>query len=287
MIIASRAEQSALGRRVARLAGARFSSLNIGHFPDGETNLRFRLGLKGERVVILESLFPANERIMEALFSAYTARDLGAKRVTLVAPYLAYMREDKRFHKGECVSAKVLGALLSAAFDSIVTIDPHLHRFKSLREVFSVPSKRLSSVPLIADFIRKKYPSSMLVGPDEESEQWVSNVASLAGLDHDVLKKTRYSSTRVRVSFKSSHDFNGRTAVIVDDIISTGHTVLETVKHLKRAKAGKIVCVAVHGLFTLDSYSKLKREGVEVHTTNTVPHETNRIDVSGLIAGAL
>ena len=146
-------------------------------FPDGELRLRLPEALP-PRVVIWRGLHQPNEKIVELLLVAPTARQLGAQHLTLVAPYLAYMRQDIAFNPGEVVSQRVLGACLATLFDAVVTVDPHLHRVATLAE--AVPVKDavvLSGAPLLADFIASQREDVLLIGPDEESLQWVAQAA--------------------------------------------------------------------------------------------------------------
>jgi ribose-phosphate pyrophosphokinase len=275
-----------LARRIAAHLKKDFTALNTGYFPDGEIHVRFMKSPKGRVVVLVQTLFPANNSLIETLFAAKTARELGAKKIVLVAPYLAYMREDKRFHPGECISAEVMGGIFSRYFDRIITVDPHLHRFKSLSRVFSVPAVRLTAVGLISEYVKKHIKNPLIIGPDEESYQWAETVAKSVPCKATVLKKTRYSGTHVKVHFKGNMDYSGKHVVIVDDMISSGHTMMETIKQVKKLNK-KITCIAVHGLFSLNAFVKMKKLGVNIVTTSTISHKSNRIDVAGLIAGAL
>ncbi len=222
------------------------------------------------------------------IFAAETAKDLGAKKVILVAPYLAYMRQDKRFHPGEAVSSRIMAKLLNNSVDKIISIDPHLHRYRSMKEVFTVPAKNLTANSLIADFVKKRYRDAVILGPDWESYQWAEAIAKHIGVESTVLEKTRYSSRHVSVKMKKLIEIKGKTVVIVDDIISTGHTIAEAAKKAKAAGAKKIVAIGVHGLFVENAISKLKKAGVsEVVTTNCIEHKTNKIDVTELLAEEL
>ena len=115
--------------------------------------------------------------LLNILFAAETAKDLGAKKVILAAPYLAFLRQDKRFHPGEAITSKIMAKLLNHSIDKIITIDPHLHRYKSLNEIFSIPTKRLTANGAIADYIRRNFKNPVIIGPDEESYQWARKIA--------------------------------------------------------------------------------------------------------------
>ncbi|NQV08259.1 ribose-phosphate diphosphokinase [Candidatus Woesearchaeota archaeon] len=286
MIIIGCSEGKDVGKRVAKRLKKPYSELIADHFPDKESHIRFKVNLKGKKVVLVQSFYGGNEQIMEALFAAYTAKDLGAKKVILVAPYLAYMRQDKRFHSGECVSSHVVAKLFKI-FDGIISIDPHLHRIKKLSDLFKkMKAKSITANPLMGDYIKKNFKNAVVVGPDEESYQWAKSVAKKAGTDVVVLKKKRYSSRNVKI--KMNYDVEGKEVVIVDDIISTGHTIMEAAKEAKRLGAKNVHAVCVHGIFAENAYSKLKKLGVKkIVSTNTIPNKAAEIDVSGIIAESL
>ena len=290
-VILSFGEYEKLARRVARKAGVSYSRLNVSRFPDSESYVRFRSDIRGKSVYILQSLHPANEKLMDVLLAGYTAKELGARRITLIAPYLAYMRQDKRFKEGEAVSARIVVGRLLSVYDKLITIDPHLHRIKKMSDVFPNSSRVLTANDVLASFIKRRLGGGLIIGPDGESFQWARSIAKKINLDVVVLKKERYSAERVRIKLSSEAREKirrDRNAVIVDDIISTGHTVIETVRKAKELGMLVRAVVCVHGVFAEDAYKKIRRTGVkEIYSTNTIVGEHSSIDVSGLIAGSL
>jgi ribose-phosphate pyrophosphokinase len=256
-------------------------------FPDGETYLRFPADPAGRAVALVCTLDRPNEKILPLLFAAATARELGAASVGLVAPYLAYMRQDRRFQPGEAVTSRVFARLLSDAFDWLATIDPHLHRYASLDEIYTIPTSTLHAAALISQWIRTRVERPLIIGPDRESEQWVSVVARDAGAPYAVLEKVRHGDRDVEVSDRDLGDLAGRTPVLVDDIISSGRTMLEAVRLIVARSGAAPVCVAVHGLFADNSNVLLAQAGARVVTSNSIPHATNEIDVAQLLAGAI
>lgn len=286
MIIVGMPNSFALARRIAERTRSEFSKLNVKRFPDGEIHLRYMADVKRKKVVLVQTLIDPNESLMEVVFAARTAKDLGARKVVLVAPYLAYMRQDIRFRKGDCINAKVNAELLSHFVDELITIDPHLHRIEHLKDIFSISTTTLTADPLIASYLKKiKHP--LIIGPDEESFQWAQDIARMAGCRSIILHKRRYSSTHVEIEIEEDIDFRKFNVVMVDDMISTGHTMFEVIKDVRKLGAKKITCIAVHGLFTNNAFSRFKRFGVSVVTCNTIAHKTNRIDVSGIISEVL
>jgi ribose-phosphate pyrophosphokinase len=225
-----------------------------------------------------------NEKILPLLFAAAAARELGAEKVGLVAPYLAYMRQDRRFKPGEAVTSREVAQLLSNAFDWLVTVDPHLHRYGSLAEIYRIPSRVVHAAPLISQWIRAHVTNPFVIGPDSESEQWVSAVAKDAGAPYSVLEKTRRGDRDVEISDRNLRDLDGRTPVLVDDIISSGRTMIEAVRLIVKRGGTAPLCVAVHGLFADQSDELLAQAGARVVTSNSIPHRTNGIDVGELLA---
>lgn len=206
--------------------------LNTRQFPDGETYLRFATDLNKRSVAIVCTLAHPDEKILPLIFAAATARELGASKVGLVAPYLAYMRQDRRFNAGEAVTSRQVARLISEAFDWMVTIDPHLHRYGDLSEIYSIPTRVVHAAPLISKWVKANIEKPLIIGPDSESEQWVAAVASDAAAPYCVLEKVRHGDRDVRITLRNLEAWQGRTAVLVDDIISSGRTMIEAVRLL-------------------------------------------------------
>lgn len=286
MIIFAGENSQELAKKIARKKKAQYSALRIRSFPDGELYLRFMKEVKRKEVVIVQTFFPnPNKALIVSYFAVKTAKELGAKKVTLVAPYLGFMRQDKRFHKGECQSNRIMAGLLDAA-DRVITLDPHLHRIASMDEIFKTKTRKLSANKLIEEYIKKNYKDPWVVGPDSESYQWARTIAEHIDAHATILRKKRYTSTKVRILVKDK-GFKGKDVVIVDDIISTGHTMLEPIKQLKKMGAKSVTCICIHGLFVHDALKKLKKMGAKVVSTNTIENPVSKIDVAGVISEAL
>ncbi|MDH3239904.1 MAG: ribose-phosphate pyrophosphokinase [Alphaproteobacteria bacterium] len=277
-----------LAASIADAIGARQGRIEIRRFPDDETYLRFGSDVAGQDVILLCTLDRPDSKILALLFAAATARELGAHQVGLIAPYLSYMRQDRRFKSGEAVTSRCFARILSEAFDWLATVDPHLHRLSSLEEIYTVPARAVHAAPLVSDWIRETVDDPVLVGPDSESEQWVAAVAGDAGAPHLVLQKVRHGDRDVEISVPDIEQWRHRRPVLVDDIISTGRTMIETVGHLKRLGMRAPVCVGVHGIFAGAAFRDLNLAGAsQVVTTNTVVHESNAIDVAEILAEAV
>ncbi len=274
-----------LAAPLARALGMEAGGLEARRFPDGESYLRFEGPVEGRTVVLLCTLDRPDDKILTLLFAADTARALGAAGVGLIAPYLAYMRQDRRFKPRESVTSAHFARLLCDHVDWLATVDPHLHRRHALEEIYTVPARAAGAAPLIAEWIGAHVPRPVLIGPDEESEQWVASVARATGARHTALRKVRRGDRDVEISVPDAGLLREGTPVLVDDIISTGRTMIETIRRLLEAGAAAPVCAAVHGVFAGNAYKELLEAGAaKIVTSNTIPHESNGIDVSALLA---
>jgi ribose-phosphate pyrophosphokinase len=280
-------EYAAPARRLAAALAMPYDEVNIHRFPDGESKVRLPATLPG-RVIVCRSLDRPNDKLVELLLTAATARAAGAARLDLVAPYLCYMRQDYAFQPGEAVSQRIIGRWLADLFDAVITVDPHLHRVKQLHEI--LPATRaitLSAGPLLAAFLRQRTPRALLIGPDSESRQWVEQIAAQAGMEYLIAEKQRLSDRDVRITLPLPN-LRGRTAVIVDDMASTAHTLAAAARLLRDAGAQEIHCCVTHGLFLGDADELLRKAGViQVWSTDSVPHSSNVIELAAVLAAAM
>lgn len=274
-------------RLASQLAGE-VGALEVRRFPDEESYVRFHSEVGGRRIVLVCTLDRPDGKLPPLIFAAATARELGATSVGLVAPYLAYMRQDRRFEPGEAITSTSFARLLSEYFDWLVTVDPHLHRRKSLAEIYSIPAEVAHAAALISAWVAKEVANPVFIGPDSESAQWVAAVATDAGAPFVVLQKIRRGDRDVAVSVPDVERWRDHTPVLVDDIISTARTMIATVGHLKQARMKPPVCVAVHAIFAASAYDELRSAGAAaVATADTVAHDSNRIEVTGLLAAGV
>ncbi len=288
MMIISCSHGKHLGHLIAKKLGKMHSRLIVDKFPDDELRIRFNNSVSDKNIVLIQSFYKnISDCIVEVIFAARTAKELGAKKVILVAPYFPYLRQDKRFHKGESVSQSVIAGLMDKYFDAVYIMDPHLHRKNKLEHIFKIKSVKLTANSLIADYIKQHIKNPVIIGPDEESYKWAKSVAEYLGVESIILKKKRYSSYHVKVKFNKKINLKNKNVVIVDDIISTGHTILETSKILKKLGAKNIYCICVHGIFAGNALNKLKKAKIKVISTNTIPNKAAKIDVGGIIVDSL
>lgn len=277
-----------LAEAVANACGAPRGRLELRSFPDAETYLRYLDDVAGRDVVLCANLARPDAHIPALFFAAATARELGARRVTLVAPYLAYMRQDHRFRNGEAVTSRIFADWVSTHFDALVTVDPHLHRHTRLAEIYRIPTTAVASAPAIAAWLRTAVERPVVIGPDSESEQWVAAVARVAEVPWCIARKTRNGDRDVAIDMPDLASWRAHTPVIVDDIISSGRTMLEAVRAVRAAGLAAPVCVGVHAVFADDAERALVEAGArEVITCDTLEHATNRIRIAPLLAAAL
>jgi ribose-phosphate pyrophosphokinase len=277
-----------MASRLAEAAGSETGALEVHRFPDEETHLRFANDLRGRRAIFVCTLDRPDAKYLPLAFAAATARELGAARVGLVAPYLCYMRQDKRFVEGEAVSAPIFAGEISRHFDWLLTVDPHLHRLHTLSAIYKIPALALHAAPLISEWIAREVPTPVVIGPDKESAQWAAKVAEDAQAPFTILEKIRRGDRDVSVRLTDAARFAGHTPVLVDDIISTGRTMSATVSHLRASGLDAPVCIGVHAVFAPGALEGLRNAGAaRIVTTNTISHVTNAIDVMHLIAQAM
>ena len=280
-------DEALLAQGLATAMGWPLALVDEHHFPDGETRLRLPPHLPPQ-VVLLRGLQQANTRLTPLLLAAAGARELGAQQITLISPYLAYMRQDIAFTPGEVVSQRHLGRLLAASFDAVITVDPHLHRVTTMDEV--VPGRRgvaLTAAELLGGHVARQVPGALLLAPDEEAGQWVRRAAMAHGLDHAVCRKQRHGDRDVDVALPD-HDVAGRAVVLLDDVASTGRTLIAAARGALDRGAASVDVAVTHALFMGDALAQVHAAGVrQVWSTDCVPHPSNAVSVVPLVAAAL
>ena len=249
-VIQSLPSSSRDAARLAARLGVPFREIAIHGFPDGEIGVT--AGPAAPTTIVYASLDRPNEKLIALMFAAEALRRGGAKRLVLLAPYLCYMRQDTAFHDGEAISQRVIGPLLARCMNRVITVDAHLHRTLDIKTVFpGIEADNLSAMPAIADALRETGldPATVVVGPDAESLPWVSNLADRLGLSHSVAKKTRRGDRSVEIGFPDPAAIAGRPALIIDDIASSGGTMIACAKALSVVRAIMIDAIVTHALF--------------------------------------
>jgi len=280
-------DEAQLAKALAGALGWPCAAVRCHHFPDGELKLTLPRVLP-ERVVLLRGLHQPNAKLAALLMTAPAARELGARHLSLVAPYLAYMRQDMEFNPGEAVSQRHIGRALAAWFDAVVTVDPHLHRVTSMDEV--VPGRRglaVTAAPLLGGLAARLVPGALLLAPDAEADQWVRAAAQAHGLDFAVCHKERHGDRDVHVTLRGA-DVRGRAVVLLDDVASTGRTLVSAAQGALASGAASVDVAVTHGLFIGDALAQVHAAGVRhVWSSDCVPHASNAVSVVPLLAEAL
>jgi ribose-phosphate pyrophosphokinase len=281
-------DERAVAQACADQAGLSLSVVDRHRFPDGEVRVRLP-GQLPHRVVVWRGLHQPNEKLVELLLVARTARDLGAQHLTLVVPYLAYMRQDIAFNPGEAVSQRIVGAFLADLFDAVITVDPHLHRVATLQE--AIPVKHavvISGAPLLSDLIASQNAVEvLLIGPDSESLQWVARAAERHGWAHGVCRKTRHGDRDVDIELPAM-PVHGRQVVLMDDVASTGHTLARAARLLREAGAASVDVAVTHALFADGAVQLIREAGVDrIWSTDCIPHESNAVSIVPEVAARL
>ncbi|MFY7864951.1 ribose-phosphate diphosphokinase [Roseateles sp.] len=279
-------DERALAQELAEALVLPLCFISRHRFPDGEMRLVLPKPLP-PTVLLLRGLQQPNDKLVELMIAAPTARELGAQRLVLISPYLAYMRQDMEFTPGEAVSQRHIARLLANHFDHVITIDPHLHRIASLDEVMPVAcGVALSAARLLGEWVAAQVPGALLIGPDEESAQWVSEAALAGGLRHAVGRKVRHGDHQVTLALPEL-DVAGQAVVLLDDMASTGRTLIGSAQELLRRGAQSVDVAVTHALFNGDALAALTAAGVRhVWSSNAVAHPSNAVSVAPLLVQA-
>jgi ribose-phosphate pyrophosphokinase len=276
----------ALAGHISRALDGQKGRVEMHRFPDAEAHLRVASPVLGRPVVVAATLDHADDVLLPLILLAASARDLGATSVGLVAPYLPYLRRDRGIEPGESPSARHFARLISDTVDWLVTVDPHLHHLPSLPEAYRIPTESIAVAPRVAQWIWEHVHDPVLVGSHEESRPWLDSIAAQCGIPAVTFGKRRLGS-QVEVELPELSPFRRRTPVLIDDIISTGRTMIEATRALIRSGMKKPDCVAVHGIFAPGAYGSVLAAGARrIVTCNTVPHASNRIEVHDLLGTA-
>jgi ribose-phosphate pyrophosphokinase len=274
-------------QHLAAALGVAQAEVEVHVFPDGERKVRVPAPAAAH-VILCRSLNDPDHKLVELLLAADAARAQGARRLTLVVPYLAYMRQDTAFCPGEAVSQRIVGRLLAQAFDDVITVDAHLHRTASLAQAIpAAHAINLSAAETMGAFLARQLPGAYLLGPDEESAQWVAAAAKAAACDFAVAHKQRHGDRDVSITLPAA-DFHGQQMVLVDDVASTGRTLATAAQQLQEAGAAAVHCLITHALFVADAETELKAAGVQqIWSTDSISHPSNCLSLTPLLAEAL
>ncbi len=274
-------------QRLANRLNSPLGEVSLHHFPDSESFIRLPPSLP-EHVIVCRSLNQPNDKLVELLLCAATARELGAKRLTLAAPYLCYMRQDFANEPGVAVSQRIIGKMLADLFDDIITVDPHLHRISSLDQAIPIKNAiSLSAADEIGRFLKQKLDYALLLGPDSESEQWVATIANKIGFDYCIANKQRRGDKQIEMTLPDN-EFLNIPIVIIDDMASTGRTLGKAARLLQAAGSKDIYAIVTHPLFCGDAEAHIQQAGVKtIWSTDSIDHPTSCIKLDALLANAI
>ncbi len=291
VIVTSGSPSKTLAWKVAEELRAEYLDTEVKRFPDGETYVRFLGEAANEDVVVVQSLgHEPNHYLIELLLMLDALKDLNANRVIAVLPYFAYARQDERFKPGEAISVKTISRLIEAAgADYIFTIDSHRHRVVDQDDLTTIPLNDLTAMAELAKYMNNKHKlhKPAVIGPDAEAGAWAKTAANALSVDYDALEKKRYDAETVEI--KPRHlDLKGRDALIVDDIISTGNTIIKAIDVLKKNGAKDIYVACTHPLLVLNALVRIYQAGaLDVVGTDTVQSSISHVSVAPVIANAL
>ncbi|MDD1650798.1 MAG: ribose-phosphate diphosphokinase [Methylococcaceae bacterium] len=285
-------ESREAARRLADCAGLAYADTTVHHFPDGESKLTLpAAGEDAAHVVLYRSLDRPHDKLIELLLASRALRSRGTRRLTLIAPYLCYMRQDVAFHPGEIISQQIIGGWLAELFDDVITVDPHLHRVSRLEE--AIPTRNaiaLSAAPAFVEYLQGegRPDKAFILGPDSESEQWVRGIAEAAGLPYAIASKQRQGDRSVEITLPEGVSFAGRTVILLDDMSSTGRTLGAAAELARLRGAADVRVLVTHALFANDSLAHLRQGPItRIGSSDSILHETNAVSLAPLLANAL
>ena len=276
-------------RRLADALGVTYHAVALRRFPDGESLVRVEPA--ADKAILYRSLDRPNDKLVEILLAAAALRDGGSRHLTLVAPYMAYMRQDMAFNPGEAVSQRVVGRLIAAAVDRVVTVNPHLHRTTDIATVFpGIAATALDAAPAFAGWLAEAGIGAdcLVLGPDAESAPWAAALAARLGAEAATAVKRRDGDRAVAITLPAAVPLTGRTVLLLDDVASSGTTLAECAQAARAAAAARIVALVIHALHDDAAARRLAAAGIErVVSSDSVAHPSNAVELAPLLAAAL
>ena len=276
-----------LAKRIARRLKAKYVDVDTRTFPDGESKITFRHNLKKSVVLIVQSTYPPVDTNLLQILSIISEVKKISSKIYAIMPYMGYARQDRQFLNGEIATMSVVAKMLQAAgAKKIIAVD--IHSKTALRH-FKIPTENVSAIPELAKYLKKlKLKNPIVVSPDTGGSLRAKKFADILKSDFITLKKSRNRKTG-KVSIQSTKaDVKGKDLIIVDDIISTGGSIVKATQFLKKQKCKRVFVVCTHGLLVGDAEKNIKKAGVtQIISTNTIPRSISKVDVSGVIAQAV
>lgn len=284
LIIGGSASQK-LAAKVAWALDKKLIPIETRRFPDGERYIRIKDDVPKEVVVVQSTGYPQDENLMELFLLLKNLKSLGVERIRVVIPYFGYGRQECRFKSGEAISAVIIAELLEAAGASEI-YSVNLHE-KNIKQFFNIPVYEISAMPIIANYINETIEDPIIIGPDKGALGFAEEISDILNCECDYLEKIRLSPEKVETKLKNLDVLN-RDVVIIDDIISTGGTIVNASKILGDLGANKVVVGCVHPVLVEDALLKIFTAGVDdVFATDTLKSDVSTISVASAIAGYL
>jgi len=276
-----------LAKRLAKKLKAKFVSSELRVFPDGESKITISAKPKGKIIVVNSTYPPVDSNLLQTLSLISKARQFSSQVICAI-PYMGYARQDREFLSGEVVTLSVIAKLLSAAGASkIIVVD--MHSMLGLQH-FKIPIRNVSAVPELANHLKKlRLKNPLVVSPDLGGKERAKEFAKFYGTSYIALQKQRDRKTgKVQIMTANLDGVKGRDLVLVDDMISTGGSIVKATQFLKKQKCGRVFVACTHALLIDNAEKKIKKSGVSaIISANTIPGNTSIVDVSGVIAKAI
>jgi ribose-phosphate pyrophosphokinase len=278
---------SDLGKRIARKLKAPYIKTEKKVFPDGESKITINQIPKKSTVIVVQSTYPPVDTNLLELLSIVSKVQKFSSKIFAVIPYMGYARQDREFLDGEIITIGVVGKLLKASgVKKVLTVD--IHSKLALKEL-KIPSENVSAMKgLVKYFQKMKMRDVLVVSPDLGGKERAKAFASLLKTDFIALKKHRDRKTGKVNILSEKVGVKNRDLILVDDMISTGGSIVKATKFLKKQKCRRVFVACTHGLLVNKAAKKIKNAGVsQIISTNTIPGESAKVDVSKVISDAL
>jgi ribose-phosphate pyrophosphokinase len=285
-VIAGKSSED-LARKLSKKIKANLVKSQIRVFADGESKITLKGNLSKKRSIVVQSIYPpVDTNLIRALSLISKAKEISSE-VIAVIPYMGYARQDKEFLSGEIVTMKVLGKLFKGAGASkIIVVD--IHSMIGLKH-FKIKSKNVTAIPdLVIYFKKLSLKNPLIVSPDQGGKDRAKEFAKEFELEYIALEKKRDRKTgKVQIKTKNVEVVN-RDLILVDDMISTGGSIIKATQFLKKQKCKRIFVACTHALLMNDAEKRIKKAGVtNIISTNTIPGKTSIVDISNMIAKAI
>ena len=277
-----------LAKELSKKIKANFVKSEIRVFPDGESKITLIGKLSKKKSIVVQSIYPPVDTNLVQALSLITKAKENSSEVIAVIPYMGYARQDREFLPGEIVTMNVLGKLFkSAGASKIIIVD--IHSLIGLK-YFTIKTKNVTAIPDLAEYFKKlSLKNPLVVSPDQGGKERAKEFAKELNSDYISLEKTRDRKTgKVKIKTKNLEEVKNRDLILVDDIISTGGSIIKATQFLKKQKCKRIYVACTHALLMNDAENKIKKAGVtSIISTNTIPGKTSKVDISKAIAKAI